>query len=116
MSRAPGSITPFKFAVAEGIGIGAELFGDIPNLEDVPSFNDTEFSQLAGVLHSPLAFSSRSSATAMASSRGSLPGLPISCIPTGMPAWSRPTGSVTAQRPRKLTTQVLRSMRRLIRI
>jgi hypothetical protein len=33
----------FKFALAEGIAIGAELFGDIPNLEDVPSFNDTEF-------------------------------------------------------------------------
>jgi hypothetical protein len=33
----------FKFAVVDGISAGAELFGNISDLGDVPSFNDTEF-------------------------------------------------------------------------
>ena len=33
----------FKFALVEGIAAGAELFGNISDLGDVPSFNDTEF-------------------------------------------------------------------------
>jgi hypothetical protein len=32
----------FKFALIDGIAAGAELFGDISDLGDVPSFNDTE--------------------------------------------------------------------------
>ena len=33
----------FKFALVEGIAAGAELFGNISDLGDVSSFNDTEF-------------------------------------------------------------------------
>jgi hypothetical protein len=33
----------FKFAIVDGVSAGAELFGDISDLGDVPSFNDTEF-------------------------------------------------------------------------
>jgi hypothetical protein len=32
----------FKFALVDGIAAGAELFGDISDLGDVPAFNDTE--------------------------------------------------------------------------
>jgi hypothetical protein len=32
-----------KFALVDGLSVGGELFGDISNIEDVPSFNDTEF-------------------------------------------------------------------------
>ena len=45
--RTPGTgldyAAQFKFAVVDGISAGAELFGDISDLGDVPSFNDTEF-------------------------------------------------------------------------
>ena len=33
----------FKFHLVEGVSSGGELFGNITNIEDVPSFNDTEF-------------------------------------------------------------------------
>jgi hypothetical protein len=33
----------FKFAIVDGLSAGAELFGNISDLGDVPSFNDTEF-------------------------------------------------------------------------
>jgi hypothetical protein len=32
-----------RFTVVDGLSAGAELFGSVPDLEDVPSFNDTEF-------------------------------------------------------------------------
>jgi hypothetical protein len=38
-----GYAAQFKFAVIDGISAGAELFGNISDLGDVPSFNDTEF-------------------------------------------------------------------------
>ena len=45
--RTPGTgldyAAQFKFAVADGLSAGAELFGSISDLGDVPSFNDTEF-------------------------------------------------------------------------
>jgi hypothetical protein len=45
--RTPGTGLKYaaqvKFALADGLSLGGELFGDITNIEDVPSFNDTEF-------------------------------------------------------------------------
>jgi hypothetical protein len=45
--RTPGTgldyAAQFKFAVVDGLSAGAELFGDISDLGNVPSFNDTEF-------------------------------------------------------------------------
>ena len=45
--RTPGTgldyAAQFKFAVADGLSAGAELFGSISDLGDVPSFNATEF-------------------------------------------------------------------------
>jgi hypothetical protein len=45
--RTPGTgldyAAQFKLAVDDGISLGAELFGNISDLGDVPSFNDTEF-------------------------------------------------------------------------
>src|SRR5262245_9301077 len=45
--RAPGTgldyAAQFKFTVVDGLSAGAELFGAISDLGDVPSFNDTEF-------------------------------------------------------------------------
>jgi hypothetical protein len=40
----------FKFVLADGIAAGAELFGNISDLGDVPSFNDTE-SRVGPVLY-----------------------------------------------------------------
>ncbi|HEX2653341.1 MAG TPA: hypothetical protein VHN11_06800, partial [Xanthobacteraceae bacterium] len=38
-----GYAAQFKFALIDGVSAGAELFGNISDLGDVPSFNDTEF-------------------------------------------------------------------------
>ena len=32
-----------KYAVAEQVSLGVEAFGEIENIDDVPSFNETEF-------------------------------------------------------------------------
>ena len=39
---------------------------------------------------------------AIARSRASLPGRPMSCMPTGMPTRSRPTGSVSGAQTEKI--------------
>ena len=39
-----------KLAVADAVSLGGELFGEIPNIEDVSTFNETEF-RLGPVLY-----------------------------------------------------------------